>query len=263
MKKLFAIFGNPVEHSKSPQIHNYVFKRLNYDAVYIRYLLEDGNTLKEKFFELGLSGVNVTVPHKEAAYNACDEIRGFANEVGVVNTIVLEDDKLIGYNTDADGFIYSISKFKDIKKVLFLGAGGTCKALSKKFLNDDFDVSIANRSSKRLKEYSDSFKKFTYDELDIYDFDIVINTTSAGLEDDSLPINEEKLKKLFENANYAADVIYGKQTPFLKLAKSMNLESKDGLDMLIAQGAIASSLFMDESDEIDTILELMSEALRL
>ena len=113
--KLFAIFGNPVSHSKSPLMHNIVFKNLGIKACYTRVLLEDGDKLKEKFLSLGLSGANITVPHKEVAFRACDEIRGFAKKVGVVNTIVLEDGKLIGYNTDADGFMFAISEFSDIK----------------------------------------------------------------------------------------------------------------------------------------------------
>ncbi len=76
--KLFAIFGDPVSHSRSPLMHNSVFKNLNYPACYTRVHLKDGSKLKETFFNLGLSGANITVPHKEDAYNACDEIRGFA-----------------------------------------------------------------------------------------------------------------------------------------------------------------------------------------
>ena len=86
--RLFAIFGDPVKHSRSPLMHNNVFKALDYKACYTRIQLSDGTKLRETFFELGLSGANITVPHKEAAFKACDEIRGFANKVGVVNTML-------------------------------------------------------------------------------------------------------------------------------------------------------------------------------
>ena len=76
MKKLFSIFGNPVSHSRSPLMHNSVFKNLNYSACYTRTRLLDGDKLKETFFTLGLSGANITVPHKEVAFKACDEVRG-------------------------------------------------------------------------------------------------------------------------------------------------------------------------------------------
>ena len=128
MKKLYAIFGNPVKHSRSPLMHNHVFKNLHVDSCYTRIHLLDGEKLKETFFAQKLSGANITVPHKEAAFKACDEVRGFAKEIGVVNTIVNENGKLIGYNTDADGFLFSIQEFENIKKVLIIGAGGTAKA---------------------------------------------------------------------------------------------------------------------------------------
>jgi len=134
--KLFAIFGDPVSHSRSPLMHNCLFKNLNYKACYTRVHLKDGSKLKETFFSLGLSGANVTVPHKEEAYKACDEVRGFAKTVGVVNTLINENGKLIGYNTDADGFMYAIEEFGAIKNILILGAGGTAKALASRFVVD-------------------------------------------------------------------------------------------------------------------------------
>jgi len=91
--KLFAIFGDPVAHSRSPLMHNHVFKSLGFKGCYTRIQLKDGSKLRETFFEFGLSGANITVPHKEAAFSACDEIRGFAKKIGVVNTIIYEDGK--------------------------------------------------------------------------------------------------------------------------------------------------------------------------
>ncbi len=102
---LFTIFGDPVSHSRSPLMHNHVFKTLSLDACYTRTHLGDGMKLRDVFFSKALSGANITVPHKEAAFAACDEIRGIANEIGAVNTIINENGRLIGYNTDADGFI--------------------------------------------------------------------------------------------------------------------------------------------------------------
>ena len=87
MKELFAIFGNPVSHSKSPLMHNLSFKGLHIDACYTRYLLKDGTKLKETFFNLGLKGVNITVPHKEAAFHACDILDPFAQKIGVVKRL--------------------------------------------------------------------------------------------------------------------------------------------------------------------------------
>ena len=178
-------------------MHNYVFKSLGFKGCYTRVQLEDGSRLRETFFNLGLNGANITVPHKEAAFNACDEIRGFANKVGVVNTIVEENGRLIGYNTDADGFMYAIKPFGTIKSVLVLGAGGTAKALSQRFKDDALEVTVMNRSEGRLQEFKDAgFTTATWESVEIKPYDLIVNTTSAGLEDDNLPAPVELLQPL-------------------------------------------------------------------
>jgi shikimate dehydrogenase len=232
-KKLFLIFGNPINHSKSPLMHNYFFKKENINACYTRYLLVDGKEIINKFKELKINGANVTVPHKEWAYKLADEIRGIAKEIGAVNTLVNENGKIVGYNTDAEGFLEVIKDF-EYKKVLIIGAGGTAKALSFVLPKSH----ILNRSKERLKNFSNKVT-FTWNEIKNFDYDLIINTTSAGLNDDYLPAPEDILKKLFINAKYAIDVIYGKETPFLKLAKKYNLITKSGLDMLVYQGVLA------------------------
>ena len=245
MKQLFSIFGNPVSHSRSPLMHNTVFKNLNYPACYTRTHLLDGDKLKETFFALGLSGANITVPHKEAAFNACDEVRGFAQKVGVVNTLIEEDGKLIGYNTDADGFMYAISEFKNIKNILVLGAGGTAKALVSRFLQDNLKVTVLNRSEARLDYFKAlNCNSFTWDNFKVQRYDLVVNTTSAGLSDDNLPAPTDIINKILQNTNYVADAIYGKITPFLQLAKEKNITYKDGADMLLGQGVLANELFV-------------------
>ncbi len=243
--KLFTIFGNPVSHSRSPLMHNSVFKHLGYPACYTRTYLEDGSTLRETFFNLKLSGANITIPHKEVAFKACDEIRGFANKVGVVNTIVEENGKLIGYNTDADGFLYAILEFENIKSVLILGAGGTAKALAIKFLEENMQVSVLNRSAKRLQFFKTvGCKTFTWSDFQLSSYDLVVNTTSAGLNDTKLPAPKELVASVLGATRYTADVIYGKLTPFLALAKEKNLPCKDGSDMLLGQGILANELFV-------------------
>ena len=252
MNKLFAIFGDPVSHSRSPIMHNCVFKNLNYDACYTRVHLKDGTKLKETFLSLGLSGANITVPHKEEAFKACDEVRGFANKVGVVNTIVNENGKLIGYNTDADGFMYAISEFKEIKKILILGAGGTAKALVSRFVQDDLEVTVLNRSASRLNNFKDLATCSTWDKFTCEKYDLIVNTTSAGLKDDNLPAPLEIINQVLDNTSFVADAIYGKLTPFLKLAKDKNITFKDGSDMLLGQGVLANELFTcRELDKID------------
>ncbi|MDF1877155.1 shikimate dehydrogenase [Sulfurimonas sp. SAG-AH-194-L11] len=244
--KLFSIFGNPVSHSRSPLMHNSVFKNLNYSACYTRTHLLDGTKLKETFFALGLSGANVTVPHKEAAFKACDEVRGFAKTVGVVNTLINENGKLIGYNTDADGFMYAIEEFENIKKILILGAGGTAKALATRFKQERIEVSVLNRSEGRLSFFNDlACQTYTWDTFELSSYDLVVNTTSAGLADEELPAPKKLILSILKNTNYIADAIYGKLTPFLQLASQNNITYKDGADMLLGQGVLANELFVN------------------
>jgi len=259
--RLFAIFGDPVKHSRSPLMHNHVFKTLDFKGCYTRIQLTDGAKLRDTFFELGLSGANITVPHKEAAFNACDEIRGFANKVGVVNTIIEENGKLIGYNTDADGFMYAIKPFGDIKSVLVLGAGGTAKALSQRFKDESMDVTIINRSAGRLLEFKEAgFHTETWESATVKSYDLVVNTTSAGLQDDNLPAPMKILEPLLEQSNFAADAIYGKVTPFLKLCQELKLTAKDGADMLLGQGVLANNYFTQEHYALDDIETPMKES---
>ncbi len=263
-KKLFAIFGDPVEHSRSPLMHNCVFKNLNYPASYVRIHLKDGTKLRETFLRLKLSGVNITVPHKEAAYEACDEIRGFAKSVGVVNTIVNENGKLIGYNTDADGFMFAIKEFGDVKKILILGAGGTAKALASRFVQDNIDVTVLNRSASRL----DYFKTVvstchTWESFKVEKYDLVVNTTSAGLKDEELPAPSYIIEDILNNTSFVADAIYGKLTPFLRQAKDNGITYKDGADMLLGQGVLANELFTDNELKTEDIKTYMSKSFEL
>ena len=262
--KLFAIFGDPVSHSRSPLMHNSVFKNLNYKACYTRIHLKDGSKLKETFFNLGLSGANVTVPHKENAFNACDEVRGFAKTVGVVNTLINENGKLIGYNTDADGFMYAIEEFKKVKNILILGAGGTAKALASRFMQDNIQVTVLNRSEGRLSYFKElGCECSTWDGYKTAKYDLVVNTTSAGLKDEELPAPKEIIEDILNNTSYVADAIYGKLTPFLRLAQEKNITFKDGADMLLGQGVLANELFVNQELKLDDIKTHMKKSFEL
>lgn len=262
--KYFAIFGDPVSHSISPLMHNYLFAHLHIKGCYGRMRLKNGADLKKMFIKLKLKGANITVPHKEAAYRACDEVRGFAKTVKVVNTIICEDGKLIGYNTDADGFISAVNEFENINRVLILGAGGTAKALALRLISQGMNVTVLNRSKTRLDYFQQNkIDCYTWDEFSISQTDLLINTTSAGLSDDNLPAPQELLEEILSKTSYACDIIYGNKTPFLQLVANKKIPYKDGLDMLIQQGALASYLFCDKQIPIDTITDTIKQAILL
>ncbi len=258
--KQFTIFGNPVAHSKSPKMHNSAFNGLNFDANYSKTLLKDSSQLRDKFFELDIDGANITVPHKEEAFKICDELDSFAQKVGAVNTIIKKDNKLYGYNTDALGFLKAVSLFDiDIKTILIIGAGGTSKAISKILQDEGYIITILNRSASRLEDFKD-FDRYTFDNFKPQQYDLIVNSTSAGLEDDYLPAPKEILEELLSNAKASIDVIYGKETPFLKLSKEFNLPLKDGSDMLLFQGVIAFEKFTNHQFNFQEIEKFMKRA---
>jgi len=262
--KLFAIFGNPVSHSKSPLMHNLAFKKLGFNGCYTRWQLVDGTKLRDTFIRLGLNGCNITVPHKEEAFKAADIVEPFAAEVQAVNTIILKDEKLYGYNTDAPGFYRALQKLGSTKSALIMGAGGTARALALYLRSKNIDVEVVNRSAKRLKWFEDeSFVCHTWDSFNHSPKDVVINTTSAGLTDESLPMPKELLDKALKDTKYAVDVIYGKETPFLKEAKTLALPFFDGSEMLLQQGIIAFDYFTDHQYTLDEIEEAMRPFLSL
>ncbi len=258
MLKKFAIFGNPVEHSKSPNMHNAGFKHIGFDGRYEKYLLEDGEKIAEEFLKNGYEGANITVPFKEIAFKKAHEVRGIAKQIKAVNTYINENGKIIAYNTDAPGFLKAIESFKNVKNVLLLGAGGTAKAIALILRQNNINVHVLNRSKEKLSFFKDeNITCFTWDEFEAGKYDLVVNSTSAGLKDENLPYEQEKLSHILKNSRFAFDCIYGKTTPFLALAKEWGCEVKDGKDMLLFQGVLAFELFakLKASDELVGVMK--------
>jgi len=258
----FTIFGNPVEHSKSPNMHNAGFKYINFDGIYDKTHLEDGSKIKEVFLEKGFKGANITVPHKEFAFENADEVRGLAKKIGAVNTYINENGKVIAYNTDAPGFMKAIEEFKEIKKTIILGAGGTAKAIAVAFKEAGIETTVINRSENRLFFFQKlGCKTSTWDDFTSDSYDLVVNSTSAGLKDDNYPAPLQLLEAILKNSHNAIDCIYGKITPFLEKAREYNLPSKDGEDMLLFQGVIAFEYFTN-TKATDELIEVMRKGLK-
>lgn len=248
MSKQFCVFGNPIDHSLSPLMHNYAFKKLeskiDFMGSYGRYCLENKDELKQKFFQLGLSGANITIPFKEEAFLQSDEVVGIAKKIKAVNTWVLSSNGVCGYNTDAQGF-YETIRHLDFKKFLILGAGGSARAVAYILKEFQKDVVILNRSKDRFRDLEQDFLCATPEALLDFSFDMVINTTSASLQK-ILPFEEIFLQKILSHTKFAYDLMYG-DTPFLKLATMMKIPNCDGKNMLIAQGALAFELFCQKT----------------
>ena len=262
MQEKFVIFGNPVAHSKSPQMQNAGFEALNYNGVYEKHHLEDGATIKTAFLENSYEGANITVPHKEFAYKNADEVRGLANKIQAVNTYINENGKVIAYNTDAPGFLKAIESFKEVKNVLLLGAGGTAKAIALALQEKGIKVTVLNRSAGKLEFFkAEGITSYSWDDFKAEEYDLVVNSTSAGLKDEYLPCDKEILELILEKASFAFDCVYGKITPFLALAKQNDCEIKDGEDMLLFQGVLAFEYFTKQKVGED-VVEAMRKGLK-
>ena len=266
----FTIYGNPVEHSKSPNMHNAGFELLKINSNYTKTILEDGNMIKNDFLSNNIKGANITVPFKENAFKQADELDEFAQKIGAVNTYINNKGIIKAYNTDAPGFFKAISEFENTKNILLLGAGGTARAIAVILIKNNIKVTILNRSSNNRDFFINlGCRFFNHDDMRLqfsgggleFDYDLVVNSTSAGLNDDNFPAPLELLKPALKNADSAFDCIYGKMTPFLRIAKEYKLKYKDGEDMLLYQGVIAFELFTN-TKATDKLIEAMRDGLR-
>ena len=267
MKKWFAVIGNPISHSLSPNMHETWLKQLNMDASYIPIHVEQDSLEQavESLKLLGCSGWNVTVPFKEVIIPFLDEVDDSAKGIGAVNTVVKTlDNKYVGYNTDGLGFIESLGPILPEHNILMIGAGGAARGIAHAFKNLGFThLTIANRTVEKAKVLVDELKvghAVTLEEAEytLNKFDVIVQTTPLGMKssDVSLPI---QLKRLKENA-IVADIVYNPLvTPFLEEAKKYNVRTINGLGMLVHQGALAFSYWNGLKPDTDGMIQQLIE----
>ncbi|WP_120945685.1 MULTISPECIES: shikimate dehydrogenase [Helicobacter] len=247
--KNFGVFGNPIAHSKSPLLHNKAFgdfaRVLGFQGRYEPFLLQEGARLKEEFLRRGLSGANITAPFKQIAYSLSDRVCGIAKEIEVINTWVLEEGDLVGYNTDIEGFYAPLSMLTiPIKSALVVGAGGSSRAVVASLCAHGVRVSVVNRSAQKLKPFqTQGLACFLSAQLNPTPYDLVVNTTSAGMDGVGLPLESACLSALLSQTKIAYDLIYSVKTPFLQKAQDLGVCTLDGKAMLIAQAALSFGYF--------------------
>ena len=262
MKK-YLVIGNPIDHSLSPELHNYWLEQNNINGIYDKEKLDAGN-LKDFFLKIRnkeVSGANVTVPFKRDVIPYLDDLSIEAKSTQSVNTIYLNDKKVIGHNTDIDGFKMAI---KDTnynvanKKALILGAGGVVSSII--FALYQMKVSeifLCNRTKSKAESFKDLFKYLKIvDWGETSNTHIIINATSVGLkQEDKLDLDFSK----FIKADFFYDVIYNpNETNFLKTAKSLGKKSENGKKMFIYQAAMSFKAWHLIQPEInDKVYELL------
>lgn len=262
MKK-YVVIGNPIEHSLSPKLHNFWIKSNNIKAVYEKekILKNELKDVIERLRNKKLNGINVTVPFKTEIIPYIDELTDESKDTESVNTIFEKNEKIVGHNTDIAGFDLSLRYAKlnlKNKKVLVLGAGGVSPSLIYALKRHETqEVAISNRTYKKAEDVKKKFKEIKIIEWEkFYDFDLVINATSLGLNpNDNIKIDYKKLKpnKIFY------DVIYNPlETNFLKEAKINNHKTQNGMMMFIYQAHQAFTIWHNLMPKIDNkLIELL------
>ncbi len=246
MTDKYAVIGNPIAHSKSPQIHRMFAGQTGQDISYEAVLapLDGFAATVERLRREGYKGCNVTVPFKFEAFRMCERLTGRAREAQAVNTLLFQDGEIWGDNTDGIGLVTDIGKnigFRlFLKDALLMGAGGAARGVVWPLFNAGLGIVIANRTVDKALEIAAEFEGAGtvfakgYDELAGNRFDLVINATSSSLADELPPLPDG----LFKPGALAYDMMYGRETPFTKFARAQGAAIvADGLGMLVEQAA--------------------------
>lgn len=246
MSDRYAVVGNPVAHSKSPEIHALFARQTGQDVEYSRLLAPlDGfvATVKE-FVQSGGRGLNVTVPFKFEAFALSDKLTERAKMAGAVNTLRFDGNAISGDNTDGAGLVADITRNAGVSlagsRILLLGAGGAAYGVMLPLLEQKPQrLHIANRSEDKAHDMAQRFGTYgaitvsSYDNL-VEPFDVVINATSAGLQNGMPPVSS----KVFHENTLALDMVYAdRPTPFMTYASQYGATVRDGFGMLVEQAA--------------------------
>ncbi len=266
MTDKYAVIGNPIAHSKSPQIHAEFAKQTKQDMTYEAILAPLDNFVDtvQNLIVQGYKGANVTVPFKLEAFALCIELTARARVAGAVNTLTFNAGIIKGDNTDGAGLIYDINN--NLKhalqgaRVLVLGAGGAAQGILLPMLEQRVaQIVVANRTLEKaermvskLVSFSQVLQASTYGGLR-GQFDVIINATSTGLTNTALPISDA----IFAKNCLAYDMMYGRETPFMKLAKTNGAQVTDGLGMLVEQAAEAFYLWRGVRPQTAPIIAML------
>ncbi|MDK1018789.1 MAG: hypothetical protein QGD89_05260 [Actinomycetota bacterium] len=257
----FAVVGDPVKHSKSPAIHNAGFEVLGIDAAFdfMRIPLHDFGSVVQALRAEDLDGVSVTMPHKHNAFAAADEVSDAALRTRSVNTLVMKEGRLLGYNTDVAGVTHALSEVGDTGNapILILGSGGAAAAAL--VAVEGRDVLLSGRDATTVAALLDtvSVAASAVPWGTSISGAVVINATPLGMHGEDLPL------PVVEEAVALIDMAYGEEvTPAVTLALRLDIPAADGLTMLVGQAVAAFQLFVDRRGPIHAMEEAVRSASR-
>lgn len=277
--KIFGIFGQPIAHTLSPFMHNAAFDAVGLPCRYVPFEVRPDRLegAVKGILSLGIRGVNITLPHKEAVLPFLDQVDEEAEMIGAVNTIEVASDRLIGRNTDGRGFLESLRERKvDLsgKRVILLGAGGAAKAVAAVLAQQPIsEMVIVARTAARGKGLADRLAvisprlKTSLRGVDFgSDFPsrpdrptLLVNTTPLGMKQaDPVPFPSHLLDSRWS----VADLIYRpEETPLLAAAKKAGATVIPGLGMLLHQGALSFEIWTKQKAPLSTMRQALQEAL--
>ena len=273
MTDQYAVIGNPVEHSLSPQIHDQFARATGQDLTYGRILapLEGFRDAVLAFRAAGGKGLNVTLPFKHEAWRVAGVRSGFALAAGAVNTLSFEGGSIEGHNTDGIGLVRDLMQNLRAgirgKRVLLMGAGGASYGVMEPLLREQPEsVVVANRTLEKAVELVGYFEKLqscapqgfsarAYGALAGTQFDILINATSAGLKGAMPPLPEG----IFAPGALAYDMVYARRTPFLDFARARGARIADGLGMLVEQAAESFFIWRGVRPETAPVIRALTQ----
>lgn len=270
MNDRYAVFGNPIEHSKSPNIHAEFAKQFGENIDYQKHCIEldDFSNSAKTFFSQNGKGLNITVPFKQEAYEFADILSERAEAAGAVNTLALKDGKVLGDNTDGFGLVLDIKDNQNWQiedaSILVIGAGGAVRGVLLPLLNENpKKITIVNRTLEKAQSLAEKFQIHgnitaeSFEELkgNGKAFDIVINGTSASLGGESPPLDES----VVGDQTKVYDMVYGSElTPFLMWARDNSAAAvADGLGMLVGQAAESFRVWFDKRPKIAPVIKLL------
>jgi len=263
---LYAVMGNPINHSKSPVIHTQFAELTKQDLIYSAMLVpKDGfNSAVADFFKGSGRGLNITVPFKEEAFAYVDAMSERAQIAKAVNTLILQEDgTVLGENTDGAGLVRDLTVNLNVhligRRVLILGAGGAVRGVLKPILDEQpQSITIANRTFEKAEALASEFSQYGDVVAQKFEnvageFDVIINGTSASLQGDLPPISNEVIGVKTQ----VYDMMYGKEpTPFMAWATEQGAaQAFDGLGMLVEQAAESFFLWRGVRPDSRSVLE--------
>jgi len=244
----FGIIGNPVLHSKSPQLHNPWFAEVRMDAIYVPFQVDDVGLFMRIAKQLGVRGFSVTVPHKQKIIQHIDRVEDAVKRIGSCNTVIRTSEGWIGSNTDYEGFLTPL-KGTDVlsggKHALVIGAGGVARTVVYALVQAGLSVSIVNRTDEKAAGLAAEFgvtRQSIHSQITPGKFQLIVQTTSAGMEPntetDPLPAYQFKGSEIVYELIYAPE-----RTRFLQRAEDAGCQTISGREMLHAQAQLQFQQF--------------------